>query len=723
MDGLNHRCGDMGYQGMVPVSGKDKPGAVVMAAVAGPVAMVVVMVPAAGAALIGPAMDDPAVGTLEQEADEGLAGVRAMVHIDASHRHEICQQKRESAEPYCRIMFHPKCKYIKFLLLLPNNINIRYTIMKGFWKTVLAVVVGIFLVSIISGILWMLMLGAFAALGSAKGAVPSSGVLTMDMSKVIIAEQKESAGTASLMSFYQKGEIPEFIGIWDAIQAIDKAAEDPGIKYLYLRADGASGGMAEIEELRKALCDFRESGKPVIAWTENPSNGSYYLASAADKIYMTSCKGGMNTLTGIGSQLFFLKDILDKLGVNVQLIRHGKYKSAGEMYIKNDISPENRLQYETFIGSIWKGWSTAMAESRGMSPEDFNSLIDGLELNSPEDFLKAGLVDELFSRDQLEKQLCTLYGTDKYSQVKNISLIDYAENKLTPNFKAKDKIAVIYADGEIIDGRMKQQVAGDRFAALIAKVRADSTVKAVVFRVSSPGGSVMASEKIKAEIDLTRACKPVIASYGNYAASGGYWISANCDKIFTNASTLTGSIGVFSMIPDFSKTVNDIAHVKIVPIGSNKHSDMYSLMRPLDGNELAYMQESVEDIYDAFTTLVSEGRGLEKDFVDEIAQGRVWAGSDAIGIGLVDEIGTIKDAISYAMTAVKPESSASDWQVVSYPKPQTPLEMVMESLLGSSEETVFSGTPLEGVAAAFKDFTAAQAGKAYARLPYHIILK
>ena len=226
-----------------------------------------------------------------------------------------------------------------------------------------------------------------------------------------------------------------------------------------------------------------------------------------------------------------------------------------------------------------------------------------------------------------------------------VSLPDYAKSKLARSARGKDKIAVIYADGEIIDGKEKKEVAGDRFASIINDIRKDSTVKAVVFRVSSPGGSVLASEKIKAELDLLRKDKPVIASYGDYAASGGYWISANCDKVYSDASTLTGSIGVFSMIPDFSGFINKKLLVNITSVNSNKHGDLYTGFRPLDNDEQLYLQRSVEDIYERFTSIVAEGRGLERDYVNEIGQGRVWSGADALRIGLVDELGTLEDAI------------------------------------------------------------------------------
>ena len=305
-----------------------------------------------------------------------------------------------------------------------------------------------------------------------------------------------------------------------------------------------------------------------------------------------------------------------------------------------------------------------------------------------------------------------------------VSLADYAKLKVLPNIKAENKIAVIYANGNIVDGSEPEQVAGDRFASIIADVRKDSTVKAVVFRVSSPGGSVFASEKIKTEIDLLRQDKPVIASYGAYAASGGYWISNSCDYIFTNAGTLTGSIGVFSMIPDFSGTLEDIAHVNITAVSTNRHGDMYSGFRPLDKAETAYMQASVEKIYDKFTSIVADGRNLDKSYVDSIAQGRVWAGSDALDLGLVDQIGTIKDAILYAAASADGDygQDLANWQIVEYPKPLTTMEKLMQAFNGDNAK-VFAGTPFEGIEEAFMDWNGTRTGQVYARMPYEIEIK
>ena len=592
--------------------------------------------------------------------------------------------------------------------------------MKEFLKMTLAAMLGFLIVSVVMTIFSFALLGSLAALGSSEPVMPRSAVLKLDMSTIALTEQSADSNPFEML---QKEGVTK-VGIWNAIQAIDAAAADPAVSYIYMKPDMLmTSGMAEVEELRSALENFRSSGKAIISYMENPTNAGYYLASVSDRIYMTSYEGGMTMLTGLSTQVIFLKDILDKLGVNVQLIRHGKYKSAGEMYIRNSISPENRKQNQELVNSIWNSWTSQMAASRGLSQERLNAMINGLELNFPQDYLENGLVDELVTQAQLMDKFCTLSMVEKFEDVKMISLQDYIKISVKPNLKAKGKIAVIYASGNIVDGKDRNNVDGDRFAAIISGVRRDSTVKAVVFRVDSPGGSVLASEKIKNEIDLLREVKPVIASYGNYAASGGYWISNSCDRIFTNASTLTGSIGVFSMLPDFSGTLKDIAHVNITTISSNEHGDMYSGLRPLSDSETAYMQASVEKIYDKFTATVAEGRNLEVPYVDSIAQGRVWAGSDAAEIGLADGIGTIKDAIMYAAGAAgNGMADLSAWQIVEYPKPMTTMEILMESLGGSSA-SVFEGTPLENVEKAFSDWKADESGKVYARLPYEMSIR
>ena len=591
--------------------------------------------------------------------------------------------------------------------------------MKDFLKMTLAVLAGLFIAGILGFMLFFGFIGTLASLGSSTPAMPRSGVLFMDMSRISIAEQTQETDPMAMI----QGQDISIIGLWDAVKAIEKAASDPAVQCIYLKADGLSaGGIAPVEELRQALGAFRLSGKPVVAYTENPGTGSYYLASVADKIYMGSYKGGSNMMVGVGTQMIFLKDLLDKLGVNVQLIRHGKFKSAGEMYIKSRPSEENLLQTREMVNSMWDGMAESICSSREISREDLDGMIDNLKLNTPEDFLACRLVDELLTKEELKEKLAVLAKESKYEEVKFISLRDYVNINAQTVSKARRKIAIIYAEGEIIDGYDKQEVAGDRFAGIISSVRADSTVKAVVLRVASPGGSVAASEKIRTEIDLLRKVKPVIASYGNYAASGGYWISNSCDKIFSDKSTLTGSIGVFSMIPDFSGTAEKVFHVGVTNVGSSRHSDMYSLTRPLDAEETAYMQRSVDDIYEAFLENVSAGRGMDKAEIDEIAQGRVWTGSDALKIGLVDEIGTLADAVRYAAIAAgDTEADLGTWEVTSYPKPMTTLDIILENLTGSTD--ALAGTPFDSVGRAFRSWDATSTGKVYARMPYIMEIK
>ena len=590
--------------------------------------------------------------------------------------------------------------------------------MKEFFRTFLAVLAGMLVFAAVMFFITFAVIGSIAALSSPTPTVASEGVLNLDLSNITIAEQSQEYDFSAMM----KKETRTTVGIWSAVKALEAAANDPAVKFIYLRPDQVSGGLAEIEELRKALDNFRKSGKAVISYTENPSNASYYLASVADKAYITAAQGGMSTVVGLASQMFFLKDLLDKLGVNMQFIRHGKYKSAGEMYVRNSISPENREQNEVMIRSIWDSWVADICASRQITPEKFNALVDDLTLVEPEDFVANGLVDGALTRQERIEKLCTLYMTDDIDDVAFIPFEDYvAVNDLKVNYKAP-QVAVLYATGNIVDGTDSYgNVAGDSFAELVASLREDDDVKAVVLRVSSPGGSVLASDKIKKELDLLAEAKPLVASYGDYAASGGYWISAGCDHIFANSTTLTGSIGVFSMIPDLSKTAKTIGHVNIETIKSNRHSDMYSALHSLDAAETVYLQQSVEDIYDCFTSLVAGGRSLDKDFVDSIAQGRVWTGADGKEIGLVDEIGTLRDAVAY--TAGQIGESYETVRTVEYPRQPTTMEMLMNSLQKTRKPVIFTGTPFEGIELAFRNLNVDESGKVFARMPYEYVIR
>ena len=593
--------------------------------------------------------------------------------------------------------------------------------MKEFVKMMLAVICAFIVMQMVGFFLLFIMVGAMS-LGGSKTVLPREGVLDIDMAQFTLAEQTQEESFSPSVSLLGGVSTPTpSIGLWDAIQALEAAAADPSIKYVLLRPDMASGGVSSLEELRAALAEFRKSGKAVVAYTENPGNGSYYLASVADKIYMTSYHGGTAQMVGLSSQMTFLKDLLDKVGVNVQLIRHGKYKSAGEMYIRNEPSAENREQYQVMVNSLWKTVSSTIAAARGLSEEELNGLVDHLKLNFPEDFLQYGLVDELLDHEGLVSKLCTLAQVEKVEDLHLVSLADYVSAKVM-NQGGKENVAILFADGEIVDGKDYSNIAADRFVAEIDKLRKDKTVKSVVLRVNSPGGSVVASEKIRSALKLLMAEKPVVASYGNYAASGGYWISAGTQKIYSDATCLTGSIGVFSMIPEFSK-VTDKVGVNFVSIGSNKHSDMFSLMRPFDAEETANMQSYIEDIYGRFVGLVAEGRSLEEARVDELAQGRVWVGTDAIGIGLVDEIGGLREAVDYA-ASLAGYVSKGDYQVISRPAMLSSMEQIMMMIGGEKEApSILADTPFEALGRSLDGIREGRPGQAYARLPYDIVIR
>jgi len=607
--------------------------------------------------------------------------------------------------------------------------------MKGFWKTVLAVIVAFIIYGVIKTIMWVSMIIGLAAGSDSKTGdvvMPRDAILKIDMSSLVLQEQ----GGDMVSSLLSGGSMAAPVGIYDAVRALDAAAADPDVRCIYLKTDNASAGMAHLEELRKALQKFHESGKPIISYIESPTTGSYYLASVADKVYMGDIRGGGSMITGVGTQMFFLKDLLDKFGVNVQLIRHGKYKSAGEMYIRSTPSEENKEQYREMISSLWNSLAAPMAESRGKTPEYISSLVDSLALNNASDMLSHGLVDSLVSRDALKDRLKVMAGKSSFKDVRLMPFDKYVSLRIKPDKKIKQKIAVVYADGQIVEGQpsgfsTSPMVSGDTYAEILEDLRDDDDVKAVVLRVASPGGSVTASDKIRRALDALKKEKPVIASYGDYAASGGYWISSSCDKIFSDATTLTGSIGVFSMIPDFSKTASDVAHVGVYSAGSSPHSDMYSLTRPLSESETAYMQKSVEDIYDSFVSLVADGRKLDKAFVDSIAQGRVWSGTDALRLGLVDEIGTLRDAVSYAASFCG-DPTLAHWRVVGYPSVD-PMKSIL-SMVGMEEDDYNTikaalrgrktkADPFGYVEAAFKDWDFACSERFYARMPYEIIVK
>lgn len=601
----------------------------------------------------------------------------------------------------------------RLLLTINDNDN-----MKTFWKIFFGALLGCIAAFIILTFLGIGMLGSLVASLSAGEketvAIGNNTILKIDFSTPV-TEQSTETFNFSLGMTGTSSDVSSSISLFKAVQAIDKAADDPSIQYIYMTPAQINMSLATAEEFRTALSRFRAKGKAIVADLQYVDIMSYYMASVADKVIVNPYADIM--ISGLSSPMMFYKDLIDRLGLDIQLIRHGKFKSAGEPFIRNDISPENRRQTEEMLLSVWDALADAICSSRDFSKSDLNGWIDNLAIGNVEAAREKGLVDELWYRDEVVEYLCTLSGVEKEKELKFVTLPEYASKAVKPDYKTKDKIAVIYANGEIVMGDSSDGYIGDTFAKEIEKARRDSSVKAVVFRVNSPGGSVQASAIIQREIELLRAVKPVVASYGDYAASGGYWISCACDKIFSDRTTLTGSIGVFGLIPSFSGALKKNLHINMVEVATHRHGSLINGFFPLDGEETAYMRDMIEDVYTKFTSLVAGSRNMSVEAVDEIAQGRVWAGGDALGIGLVDEIGTLSDAVSYAAAAV----SLDKYQIVEYPVEKTMYERFMEKFQKSGAKA--SEAPLDAVQKATLWLTGINGPAVEARIPYMLEIK
>ena len=582
--------------------------------------------------------------------------------------------------------------------------------MKSFFKTLFATFIGSSIALMVCFFLFLGIIGSIATLGSKESSVsvPTSAVLKIDFSQPITERGNEDpfAGLSSL-SFETE---QKSMALLPALQAIEKAATDPAIKFLYMNLSSLNTGMAQLEEIRDAVKRFRESGKAVIAYASNYSQGAYYMATAADKIYIQ--REGNAMIFGIGTRIMFFKDLLDKLGVEVQLIRHGKFKAAAEQFIASNISEANREQNQEMIDSVWETWTTSICESRDISVEEFNSLVDNLKLGNAESLIENKLVDEAVTTQEMTDKLCSLFGVEKEKDLEMITLDKYAKAVIKPNLKTSDKIAVIYADGEItMSGN--EGITASEFCPMISKIKADSSIKAVVLRVNSPGGDAQAAEMINTELQLLRNEKPVIVSFGDYAASGGYWISAKSDYIFTDKTTLTGSIGVFSLMMNVGKGLKKHLNINVAELGTNRHSNMMSGMNPLNESEQAYMQNFVEDVYTGFTELVAEGRELNIDYVDSIAQGRVWTGSEAVNLKLADKIGGITEAIQYAAVF----AGLDNYRTVEYPTVKSSIDKFMEMINGTSASADILPEPFRELGKAYGMLTEEKGIKNYARVP------
>lgn len=533
----------------------------------------------------------------------------------------------------------------------------------------LAVVVGVIIVHILYGVIFLLICLSAAGSSSSDVTVKDNSVL-----KISLTADMPDKVTDGMSFDYMSMTPVKQIGLNDALKSIEKAKTDDRITGIYLDMDGASAGTATIEELRNKLIEFKESGKFIISYATAYSQFGYYLASVADEVYVNP-QGGMSW-QGMCSQIMFYKNVLEKLGVEMQVFRHGQFKSAVEPYICDKMSPANRKQYSVLLNSIWGKVCRGISEARGISVEDLNMYADSLSLRKAQDAVTLKFADAVKYYDEVIDELKAKSGFDGKDKDMFIDLEKYAKASV-PNVKenkSKNEVAVLFAEGEIVDGNGgKGQMGGDKIAEELRKIRENDDVKAVVLRVNSPGGSGLASEVMWREIQkVKQAGKPVVVSMGNLAASGGYYISCSADYIYAQPTTLTGSIGVFGMFPNLQGLVTDKIGLTIDTVCTNAHADFGSTMRPVTEMEYNYVQQSIEDFYDTFLTRVFDGRKgkgaeghvlSEKALVDSIGQGRVWAGVDAIEIGLVDELGSLNDAVKKAVEL----ANIPDYKIVEYP--------------------------------------------------------
>ena len=535
--------------------------------------------------------------------------------------------------------------------------------MKDFIKYVFATVTGIVVFSLIMGILFVISLVGLAASSASTVPVEKNSVFTL-----MLSGQVDERAEEDIMG-QLSGQISENLGLDDIISAIKKAKENEDIKGIYIETGlFAIDTPASAHAIREALLDFKKSGKWIVAYGDSYTQTAYYICSAADKIYLNP--QGMVDWHGLASNPYFLKDLLAKFGVKYQLCKVGKYKSAPEMMTADQMSEPNREQVTAYMTGIWKVMLKDVADSRKISVDSLNAYADNfIALANQPDLVKMKLVDKLMYTDEVKGEIKKLLKIDADDDINQLSLSDMK------NVKGKkekgDKIAVYYAYGEIVDSEtgsladQEHNIVANTVCKDLEKLANDDDIKAVVLRVNSPGGSAYASEQIWHAVMNVKAKKPVVVSMGGYAASGGYYISCAANYIYSEPTTITGSIGIFGMFPDFSGLLTEKLGVKFDEVKTNKHAAFGTIARPFNEEELALLDQYIGRGYELFRKRVADGRKLSVDAVEEIAQGRVWLGNDALGIKLVDAIGSLDDAVKKAAQLAKMD----EFKTESYPEP------------------------------------------------------
>lgn len=549
--------------------------------------------------------------------------------------------------------------------------------MKDFFKFMFASMLGFL---IVMAVLFFLFVGIVASLVSFadKKAVDiePNTVLQLKLDYEILDRAPKDPMSLFSSDGFSMNENP---GLDQILKNIEKAKNDPDIKGIFLDMGFIPAGLSTLREIRNSLVDFRTSGKFIIAYGELYSQKAYYLSSVADKIYLHP--SGAVEFRGFAAESFFLKGTLEKLDIDMQVIRHGKYKSAVEIFTQDKMSAESKEQMSAMVTDFWSTLIDEVSSSRNIGKEKLNLIADNLDAYEADKALATGLVDGLYYKDQVDGEIKATIGLSDKDKIKTVSLAKYtmvppaATEKVSSN-----KIAVVYALGNIIDGKGDDRTVGsENISKAIRQARENDKVKAIVLRVNSPGGSATASEVIRREVVLAMEQKPVIVSMGDVAASGGYWISASASKILADPTTLTGSIGVFGMVPNMKDFFGNKLGITFDQTMTNKYSDFPNVSRPLTEYEQLLFERQIENIYGDFLKLVSEGRKMETAKVDEIGQGRVWSGIDAKSIGLIDDFGGLNDAIAQAAEM----AGITEYNLISLPAQKETFEQIIDELTGN----------------------------------------
>lgn len=554
--------------------------------------------------------------------------------------------------------------------------------MKEFFRAFLGSCLGVLISFLLLILLGFSLIGIIASSSEEKVEIAPKTILKIELDQPIF----ERTPTNPFDNFdfgSMKSNKP--LGLNSIVSNLKKAKTDPNIAGVYMDLTTINApGFATVQEIRNAIVDFKKSGKFVVAFSDTYNQIAYYLASAADKIYMNP-EGNLELL-GLKAQVMFYKGTLDKLGVQAQIIRHGKFKSAVEPFMLDKMSAANREQMDALLGSIWNEITAEISKSRNISAEELNSIANNLSAPDGKSAVNAKLVDELLYKDQVIAKLGSFAKVEKDKDPEAISLAKYDQVIPEDQKYSKEKIAVIYANGEVVMGSDSKNLSEKEISATIREARKDNNIKAIVLRVNSPGGSALASEIIWREMELARKAKPVVVSMGDLAASGGYYITAPANVIYAQPTTLTGSIGVFGVLFNAEKGLKDKLGITVDVAKTNSHADMGQPFRMLNNDETAAIQKEIERIYGTFTGHVSAGRRLPVSYIDSIGQGRVWSGIMAQKLKLVDKLGGLTDAIAEAAKLAK----LKEYKTVDLPEQKSTFSQIMAEFTGESISTMFA---------------------------------